>query len=162
MVIGITMEMNSTAFSKACSTVTFRQQKTYLINVTFSQNLEQEKWLPQMIQKIAINLTRQVTGCGFRNWNKLYFLTSQLYFQKFQLNVIDWRDTTSIWASHLTRVEGPTKKGKPKFQCLSHGIKNGDIRDQIDQEPIRWKKLSPSEQASITEKLKPLKWLLQK
>jgi len=84
------------------------------------------------------------------------------YFQKFQLNVVDHRDTTSIWASHLTRVEGFTKKGKPNFQCLSYGIQNGGIRNQIDQKPIRWKKLSPSEQASITEKLKPLKWLLQK
>ena len=97
---------------------------------------------------------------GFATGISYIFLNT--HFQKFQLNVIDHKDKTSIWASHLTRVEGLTKKGKPKFQCLSYGIKNGDIRYQIDQKPIRWKKLSSSEQAATTEKLKLLKWLLQK
>ena len=85
-----------------------------------------------------------------------------MYVQKFQLNVVDNKEITSIWANHLTREEGFTKKGNPKFKCLSYGIKNGDIHTEIDTEPIVWEKLSPNEQASITEKLKPLKWLLQK
>ena len=64
---------------------------------------------------------------------------------------------TAIWAHHLTREEG-----KPKLQWLSYGIKNGNTQTEINKKYLQWKKLSKSEQAAITEKLKPLKWLLQK
>ena len=63
----------------------------------------------------------------------------------------------AIWAHHLTREEG-----KPKLQWLSYGIKNGNTQTQINKRNVQWKTLSKGEQAATTEKLKPLKWLLQK
>ena len=68
----------------------------------------------------------------------------------------------AIWAHYLTRGERENNKKKPKYQWLSYGIQNGIIKIKINEETIHWKKLSPSEQAATTEKLKPLKWLLQK
>ena len=70
--------------------------------------------------------------------------------------------TPAIWAHYLTRGERENNKKKPKYQWLSYGIQNGIIKIKINEEIIHWKKLSPSEQAATTEKLKPLKWLLQK
>ena len=69
----------------------------------------------------------------------------------------DSNDDTAIWAHHLTREEG-----KPKLQWLSYGIKNGNTQTEINKKYLQWKKLSKGEQTAITEKLKPLKWLLQK
>ena len=70
----------------------------------------------------------------------------------------DSNDDTAIWAHHLTREEG-----KPQLQWLSYGIENGNTQTKINKKwKVQWKKLSPTEQAATTEKLKPLKWLLQK
>ena len=74
----------------------------------------------------------------------------------------DSRDPTAIWAHNLTREEGFTKKGKPKYQWLSYGIINGNTKTKINQEYRQWKNLSLTEKAAFDEKLKPLKWLLQK
>ena len=73
------------------------------------------------------------------------------------MNVEDNNDITAIWAHHLTREEG-----KPKLQWLSYGLKNGNTQTQINKRNLQWKTLSKEEQAEITKKLKPLKWLLQK
>ena len=69
----------------------------------------------------------------------------------------DSNDDTAIWAHHLTREEG-----KPKLQWLSYGIKNGNTRTELNKKYLQWKTLSKGEQAAIAEKLKSLKWLLQK
>ena len=85
-----------------------------------------------------------------------------MYVQKFQLNVVDNKEITSIWANHLTREEGFTKKGKPKYRWLSYGIRNGKTQTKINHEFRQWNSLSLTEKAAFDEKLKPLKWLLQK
>jgi len=65
--------------------------------------------------------------------------------------VDDSNDDTAIWAHHLTREEG-----KPKLQWLSYGIENGNTQTKINKKwKVQWKKLSPTEQAATTEKLKP-------
>ena len=69
--------------------------------------------------------------------------------------------TPAIWAHYLTRGERENNKKKPKYQWLSYGLQNGIIIIKIKINDD-WRKLSSSEQAAITEKLKPLKWLLQK
>ena len=104
-------------------------------------------------------MTDRVLFLEIVTWHIFLYYTN---VQKFQLNVVDNKEITSIWANHLTREDGFTKKGKPKFKTLSYGIKNGEIHTEINTEPIVWENLSPFEQASTTEKLKPLKWLLQK
>ena len=83
-------------------------------------------------------------------------------FQQFRLSVNDSRKTTAIWTHHLTREEGFTKKGKPKYRWLSYGIRNGKTQTKINHETVSWNKLLPNERAAIREKLEPLKWLLQK
>ena len=91
----------------------------------------------------------------------LYFLV-HAYFQQFRLKVDDSKEfTTAIWAHHLTR-EGFTKKKKPKYQWLSYGIRNGRTQTQVNKSFDQWKDLSLTEKAALDEKLKPLKWLLQK
>ena len=74
----------------------------------------------------------------------------------------DSKETTTIWAHHLTREEGFTKKKKPKYRWLSYGLKNGNTQTQMNKELVQWKNLSLTEKTVIEEKLKPLKWLLQK
>ena len=76
----------------------------------------------------------------------------------------DSNDDTAIWAHHLTRVEGQTQRGKPRYNWLSYGIYEGNIRTKIKEnnETLHWKDLSQNKKSVITEKLTPLKWLLQK
>ena len=86
------------------------------------------------------------------------------YFQQFRLSVDDYNNTTSIWVHHLTRAEGQTNKGKPRYNWLSYGIHEGNIRIKIKEnnETVHWRNLSQSKKSVIAEKLAPLKWLLQK
>ena len=64
MVIGITMEMNSTAFSKACSTVTFRQQK----NLFDKCNIFVELGTGKMVTSNDPEDSNQFDEVGDRPW----------------------------------------------------------------------------------------------